>query len=488
MLNERNNKIKTIINLVNISLFAVIVFFMFSGTSKVITIANRNFSISFWVSLIAIPLFVLSYFFVYKTKVMNRIAIILFCAFGLLSFTSITMSLMLTPHFSGYGGEYPIIVVLEESIKYLYDITLLLYFIFFIRFFSKKHLTIFAYSIIALWVVVSVIQFVIYLKPTSIIATIYDKADFLDILVDSSLIDKARYEGFRLYSFLSEPSVNCIFICGFVLPFLIFQTNKTKKKPILLAINIILLLIVAAGTLLTKSSAVYVTVFAFLIASLVFVIDKAKLKKVPKIIISCSIVAIFAMLFVIPFTRQLILYYAVDKIISISNLSTAYRYSTVFNDLLVFIKMPLFGCGDGNQGFFYFQHIAGTQMTISYETVNSLSFKQGILNGGALIPSFISGFGLFGIVVIFVLVKCYLALCKEQSLFNNSLFKYLFYTSFISISVAAMVAIGIHWNFTLYFFFSVPFIKPDSSSSIKDLLEPISSKRIINPRHYQITI
>ena len=488
MPNARRTNFQRIIHFVNIALFIIVLLFLFSDTSKKISLFGRNFTISFWVSLVSIPLFVFSYFFIYKTRILNRIASKLLFTFGILLFSSLAMALLLTPSYCGFGGEHPALVVIKESIKYIYDNALILYFLFIIRFFSKKQLSIYVYGLIVCWIIVAGAQFIVYLAPKSFFAVLYDQTDFLDILEDSSLIVRARYEGFSLYSFLSEPSVNCVFINTFALPFLLLKTFKSKGRTLSFFTNLTLTIIVTAGTLLTKSSSVYITFFAFVASAMYLFLKKSSLSKKIKITIVACIGVFIAFLFVVPTTRNLIVYYAVNKIFNLSNLSTAYRYSTVYNDLLILIKFPLFGCGDGNQGFFYFQHVAGTKMTVSYETVNSLTFKQGLLNGGALIPSLISGFGLFGIVLIILLFKNYFLLFKKQPLYEDSLYTLLLYVCFISVFVAGTVAIGIHRNFPLLFFLATPCINPNASNKIENLLYPIVGKKQYRIRYYSIKI
>lgn len=474
---------KKIIHIANLALFLLIIFFMFCGTSSKITLLGRNFTISFWLSLVSLPLFIFSYFFVYKTKELNIVFVILIVLFAALLFTSIISSIVLTPSYNHFGSEIPALVVLEESVKYLFDIFLFLYLLFFVKYITQKQIDIILYTFMGLWVLTATIQFIVYLKPQSSIANIYDTIDLFGILVDSSTIDKARYEGFRLYSFLSEPSVNCIFLCGFVLPFLIYKILNSNGKVLAIMIHVILLLLFLVGALLTKSSAVYTTLFAFFVAIVFAVFKNCCFSRKIKTIFAVSIFFVITLFFIIPKSRELIVYYMVEKIFSLNNLSTAYRYSTVYNDFLIFLKMPLFGCGDGLQGLFYFENISGTQLTISYETNNSLTFKQGLLNGGALIPSIVSGFGIFGVALIgFVLSKHFHYVKDRLFEVNEKNFWHVYSATLFSVFVALTVAIGLHRNFSLLFFLVLPFYK------IGKYEINLSIKRIIWKTHSYHTI
>ena len=158
---------------------------------------------------------------------------------------------------------------------------------------------------------------------------------------------------------------------------------------------------------LTKATTVYVTVAIVLLGILLLHSRKAKSKVV---IVAMSLIcaaSCFAVL-VVPFTGgQLISANTIDtleavlgKISDVGNQSTAYRTSTLINDIEIFKDYPIFGVGDGNQGFFYAQNLPSWILASgSTEALSALSGSIGVLNGGAFLPSIISGYGIVGCVL-----------------------------------------------------------------------------------------
>ena len=89
-----------------------------------------------------------------------------------------------------------------------------------------------------------------------------------------------------------------------------------------------------------------------------------------------------------------------QRVTSSSDQSGAYRKSTIINDWKIFAAFPLFGVGDGNQGFFYAHNLPSWIIaTGSYEVSNALNGGLGVLDGGPLIGTLVSGFGVAGSAV-----------------------------------------------------------------------------------------
>lgn len=155
---------------------------------------------------------------------------------------------------------------------------------------------------------------------------------------------------------------------------------------------------------LTKATSVYVTVAFVLLGILLLHMRKAK-SKVVIVGVSFFCAALLFAVLVASFTGgQLVSTNTVDtfeavlgKIGNTGNQSTAYRTSTIVNDIEIFKDYPIFGVGDGNQGFFYAQNLPSWVLNSgSTEALVALSGSIGALNGGAFLPSIISGYGIVG--------------------------------------------------------------------------------------------
>ena len=158
---------------------------------------------------------------------------------------------------------------------------------------------------------------------------------------------------------------------------------------------------------LTKATTVYVTVGFVLLGILLLHMRKAKSKAVIAGVTTVCAILAFSVL-VVSFTGgQIVSDETAEtfesvlwKISDVGNQSTAYRTSTVINDVEIFKDYPIFGVGDGNQGFFYAQNIPSWVIASgSTEALSALSGSIGVLNGGAFLPSIFSGYGIVGCVL-----------------------------------------------------------------------------------------
>lgn len=208
-----------------------------------------------------------------------------------------------------------------------------------------------------------------------------------------------RYE--RLSGVATEPSGMASVISMFCFPYAASKLQSTRK--IRYCVAIILLLIIAY---FTYSSTVYISLVCSL-AAFVVVYLVSKKGRISQWAIAGSMVAIAGALLLGLFTLSperledntviSTINSLFDKINDNTNPSTAYRNSTVTNDLKLFSNYPLFGVGEGNQGFFYADNLDVSVLNSgSTEVRDALRGKNGVLNGGSFVPSLISGFGIVG--------------------------------------------------------------------------------------------
>lgn len=194
---------------------------------------------------------------------------------------------------------------------------------------------------------------------------------------------------------------------------------------------------------MTKSTTVYVTVAFVVIAILLLRIRGKKSKlfyAVTSILLAimlvCSVFLVTsgdnAGTADISETVQTVL----GKITDTTNQSTAYRNSTIINDLEIFKSYPILGVGDGNQGFFYAQNLPSWVLaTGSGEAARALSGGVGVLNGGAFIPSLFSGYGFVGCVLFAV----WLVSCIQMAFANKEGMGHFYEMFFISLFACAPI-------------------------------------------------
>ena len=196
---------------------------------------------------------------------------------------------------------------------------------------------------------------------------------------------------------------------------------------------------------MTGSTTVYVTVAFVVLGIAVLNIRKKKSRATILTLCLCIITLLIVFVYLVAhpevfansdFYRTL--QSVLGKISDAGNQSTAYRNSTVINDIEIFKDYPLFGVGDGNQGFFYAQNLPSWVLASgSTEALSALSGRIGVLNGGAFLPSIISGYGALGCV----LFACWIVVSIRMAFSNKENMGH-YYSLFI---VAMFASIPICW-------------------------------------------
>ena len=443
------SKITKCVTSLNVLLFLLICVFAFASDTKLFSIAGRTFSLSFYLSVIALPLFYCSYFFIYKKRSIDYLIKNIAVLFSVLFVSSLAMGYILYPNYSGLFSTSPTKTVLINAIKYLYDLAVIPYFVFWLSYLNKKLFKRCFYIFLVAWIVIGAFQITAYRINNPTLWSIYDKIDILKIIGGTStMMNRVRlnYGSFRFFGIGSEPAANCVLISALVLPFLAREIIKDSRL-IKRIINSALFLISLSFALLTKSASVYVGLAIDFLFLCFYLFGSTQIPKKWKIISGAGILAVGIVSLIVPATREIIVNRFLLKLVDTSDYSTQYRYSTIWNDFLILLKYPLFGVGDGNQGYFYSKHILGTWMARGIESQQAIKGEFGLLNGGAAIPSLFSGFGLMGIAAIIVAARKTLRTGTRKSHF--AIIKPYYVLTVTVVSALSFATIGIHRNYAL---------------------------------------
>lgn len=105
--------------------------------------------------------------------------------------------------------------------------------------------------------------------------------------------------------------------------------------------------------------------------------------------------------------RSSVTYLLFEKAFDKNNGSTISRTSTFGYNWGAFTEMPLMGVGNGLQGYFYnkyfpmeYLYMEGTDIGAFYEIA-----QTGIVNGECFLPGYFSGYGIFGLIVLLIIVS-----------------------------------------------------------------------------------
>lgn len=99
-------------------------------------------------------------------------------------------------------------------------------------------------------------------------------------------------------------------------------------------------------------------------------------------------------------------YIVYGKLVDVNNHSTAMRVSTIINDVKIFMEYPLTGVGDGMQAFFYNENTPAWCVQ-SEEVQNILEGNMAASGGGNFFATFLSAYGIVGILLMVMFVKRY---------------------------------------------------------------------------------
>lgn len=293
-------------------------------------------------------------------------------------------------------------------------------------------------------------------------STTYDAFNVLGCLYNSNM-PKLCLTG-------SEGASAGSLISIFVLPYLFSHiiTQKNFKKYL---IQVILWLV---PLFFMKSSTAYIL---FVICCSVFLWlylrnhNYAKLfLLISPILIAGGIVLMFSEL--LPdFVREEINYLLLEKISDNENGSTVSRAVPLLMNWGAFTEWPIFGVGNGLQGYFYEKYFPEWAYDVPGSDV--LEFlaisRTGIGNGAIFLPSLLSGYGIVGCIVIFSFIRKYAQMVsRKKAELGHWYFQFL-------IAAACILVSGFQGDFYgkyyLWFVLCIP-LMPGLVSG-----EPISTKR-----------
>lgn len=282
--------------------------------------------------------------------------------------------------------------------------------------------------------------------------TIYDRLDIFDVLYNSNMP--------KLCLTVSEgASAGCL-IGVLVVPFLLSEIMEGNYKWAI--IELVLWLI---PLFFTYSSTAYI-LFAINIA--VFLLLSLRYKKgngswIYWGLIIFTVIIVFVILLgtglLSSGAMADIRYLLFEKATDGENGSTVSRSIPLITNWGAFTEYPIFGVGNGLQGYFYVKyfpdwafHVAGSDVLEFYERS-----KYGIANGGVFIPSLLSGYGIVGCIVIISFIWKALKLNKERKEQNGS-FYYMCIMGMIGFLVAGFQGnlFGVYYAWFVLSLFFIP--------------------------------
>lgn len=262
--------------------------------------------------------------------------------------------------------------------------------------------------------------------------------------------------------FGTEPAASSL-ICYVVIPFILFSisTNKGFGKLAYIAMFAIMTLLF----LLSNSSSALLSFMFVCIVYVALYVFKLRIKKM--IMYSAFIVGLMvAILYSLDLSssdavntdKESLEYVLVGKLQDKDNMSTAMRASTVINDMKIFYDYPFTGVGDGNQGYFYRQNVP--MWVVASEEVQSLMHGTKIANGGGnFFPSFVSAYGLIGVVFFLFFLKSYRKAFRSSILTKNMNLQMIYTLGMSLFLLTSWYVTGVKLNETICFLLALPCVE-----------------------------
>jgi hypothetical protein len=302
------------------------------------------------------------------------------------------------------------------------------------------------------WILFGAFQVLVFYINNEKLWSIYDKIDLLKIIGgNSSVFARIRinYAGsFRFFGIATEPASNSLLISIIIIPFLLSEIKRWTSSVFYKIFLMLSLIVTLIFSYLTKSASVYLVLFIIGIYLFYKLLHSKILKNYWKIIAISSVFFAIVLFFSIEKTRDTFVNKFLYKIIDSNDYSTQHRYSTIWNDIKVFLAYPIFGVGDGNQGYLYSKNLIGTWMANNNETLSAIKGESGLLNGGSAIPSLISGFGIFGTILLVYYSRNYYRHWSRRNHYYSKMKSFLIISGII-ICVMSIASQGIHRNYLL---------------------------------------
>lgn len=366
---------------------------------------------------------------------------------------SLLTSLILLPSFGTLHGENTLSGSFSQDIYYLLIAVVFFFNANVFENVTKKQLRKLLDGLVIFFLALGVVQMMILFHIPGV-RVIYDGLDVMDLFVDA--VSMLRMNRICLTS--SEPAGIGITVGVLLMPYVLsmVMTQKNNTKYVLFAIGLTVLCFFAL------SSTVVVALLLNFIVFSVFTI-----KKVGADIAAVGILSALLIVVILTSTGVLegtyvgekINFLLVEKTTSTDNLSSGYRYSTVVNDLICFLKYPITGVGNGNQGFLYNASMSSPYVTDAmrenYQTVHAIEGEYGLVAGGPFVPAFLSGYGCAGLLMAASYVSYMLSQVRAKKKEMGNFF-FMFGIGAVTFLLEATVAAGIEGNFTVMFVLSLP--------------------------------
>lgn len=376
-----------------------------------------------------------------------------------LNISSLLMAAIIQHQYGDYAGESAFSGIIGMEIYFFQYALMIAYNMRVFSLFSREELANMLDRLCAFLLLLGWYQMFMY-RFGGIFVDIMERVDFCGILHPDLTMWKLSLTG-------SEGASAGVITGVLVVPWLLTRILHDRGK-VSAAISLLLWLPVI---LYMHSSSAYFIIAAAVIAYILLQTTNTRSKRTQLAIIFFSLVAAMAILFigmdsVVEWILSLfpsdfnVRYLALEKFHDLDNQSTAARLVPFITNWGAFTEHPVFGVGNGLQGYFFTKYYPDWAIrTIGIGPRSDYARALRTINNGAIFfPSLLSGYGIVGCAVIINCIR------EVKRLFHAQKDSLWIFRSLFLISLAAIIITGLQadfaGNYLIWFMLSFPFYRP----------------------------
>lgn len=309
------------------------------------------------------------------------------------------------------------------------------------------------YSIVFI-IIAGLLQVIISITKNSSIADLFVFTDMLGQFGKNYTLASGRVNLLTM-----EASGAGAFINIFVIPFITvaFAYRLIERKKL-----IVLLISLIPIAVFSSSSTMLIGILVNFIFITVWYIRKNPDKVIAVLSFQAFIIIICAFMYKDKLNE--LLYLGFYKIADGKDLSTIHRFSSIYTDMMAFLKYPVLGVGNGIQGFFYIKYLPNWAFK-SLESSAYYYYRTRWPGSGAFIPTYLSGYGILGVFALIILL---ISMYKSLKKFKDTQYEHFYSWSLLSIVAfipLALVSVGIYGEYYFLFILTFSFLAINKENS-----------------------
>ncbi len=276
--------------------------------------------------------------------------------------------------------------------------------------------------------------------------------DIINLAFEAWSLDRITFTG-RIALLTTEPASGAGFLGVVVAPYLFSKYIANKFK----FIDSIKLLLIIIVLYFTKSTTGYSLLSLDFLLFGFIILRTREINTAKKTLVIFLMIIAFAIFGITVVANEVLFGHITsvfDKLFNLDNTSSMSRKVGLYVNWGIFQRFPLFGVGNGNQGFFYREFFPKEAFSSIWAVERYNEAAYTLMDGGVFFGAFLSGYGIIGFGLLIAFIRKSIIIMKN----NKRIYGYLYY--FYIISGVALVVNGLSstlvGDYSMWFIVSLP--------------------------------